>query len=124
MAHFAKLNNENIVEEVIVVNNDVLLDDNGVEQEHIGIDFCKFLFNYQNFKQTSYNGNFRKNFAGKGFSYDETRDAFIPPKPFDSWVLDEDTCLWNPPIKRPENTGVDDLYTWDEEIINWKLIKQ
>jgi hypothetical protein len=124
MAHFAKLDNENIVEQVIVVANDVLLDESGIEQEKIGIDFCRYLSNWNNWKQTSYNKTFRKNFAGIGYFYDENRDAFIPPKPFNSWVLDEETCIWNPPVKYPENTSEDDFYTWDEEIINWKLIKQ
>lgn len=119
MAHFAKLNNENIVEDVIVVNNNVLLDDNGVEQEKLGIDLCKHIYNYQNFKQTSYNGSFRYNFASKGFVYDEVRDAFIPPKPFESWILNEETCTWNPPIERPSD---DTRYTWNEENVRWELI--
>lgn len=92
MAHFAKLDESNIVTEVIVVHNNELLD-NGVESEAKGIAFCQSLFG-GNWKQTSYNGNIRKNYAGIGFSYDEQRDAFIPPKPEGDWILNEDTCLW------------------------------
>lgn len=77
MAHFAKLNKDNIVEEVIVISNDVLLDENGVEQEKLGLDLCKYLYNYQNFKQTSYNGNFRGKYAAVGDYYDELKDEFI-----------------------------------------------
>lgn len=92
MAHFAKLDESNIVTEVIVVHNNELLD-NGVESEAKGIAFCQSLFG-GNWKQTSYNGNIRKNYAGIGFSYDEQRDAFIPPKPEGDWILNENTCLW------------------------------
>lgn len=92
MAHFAELNDQNVVLRVIVVHNNELLD-NGVESEAKGIDFCHSLFG-GNWKQTSYNGNMRKNYAGIGFTYDPVRDAFIPPKPGDNWVLDEATCQW------------------------------
>ena len=92
MAHFAELDNQNTVLRVIVVHNNELLD-NGVESEAKGIAFCKTLFG-GNWKQTSYNGNIRKNYAGIGFTYDPVRDAFIPPKPGDNWVLDEATCQW------------------------------
>lgn len=92
MAHFAELDDQNTVLRVIVVHNNELLD-NGVESEAKGIAFCKTLFG-GNWKQTSYNGNIRKNYAGIGFTYDPVRDAFIPPKPGDSWVLEESTCQW------------------------------
>jgi hypothetical protein len=130
MASFAKLNN-NIVERVESVVNEVLKDSNGIEQESIGIEFLKTLYNEPNaiWKQTSYNTHggvhdnngipFRKNHAGIGYSYDETRDAFIPKKPFNSWILNENTCLWNPPIDKP-NDG--NKYIWNEEILNWELI--
>lgn len=124
MAHFARLNDKNVVEDVIVVNNDVLLDENGIEQEKLGIDFCKFLFNYEKFKQTSYNSSFRKNFAGIGYFYDENRDAFIPEKPFNSWILNEETCQWEAPVKYPENVSEDDFYTWNENRLNWELIQE
>jgi len=98
MAHFAKLEN-NIVTNVIVVNNNELLD-NGIEKESKGIEFCQNLFG-GTWIQTSYNGNIRKNYAGIGYIYDETLDAFIPPKPFDSWILNETTCQWKTPFPYP-----------------------
>lgn len=117
MAHFAKLSNNNIVEQVIVVNNSELLE-NGIESEQKGIDFCNSLFG-GTWIQTSYNATFRKNYAGIGYTYDASRDAFIPPKPFNSWILDEDTCLWESPIPYPNNGGI---YRWSEEDFNWILI--
>jgi len=93
MAHFAKVNESNIVEQVIVVNNIELLDADGVEQESLGAAFCENLFG-GTWKQTSYNGNMRKNFAGIGYIYDSERDAFIPPQPDGNYALDEVTCLW------------------------------
>ena len=93
MAHFARLE-DNIVTKVIVVNNNELLVD-GVESEHKGIEFCQSLFGGGEWKQTSYNDNFRKNYAGIGYIYDETRDAFIAPTPTEGdWTLNEDTCKW------------------------------
>lgn len=93
MAHFAQLDESNIVTQVIVVHNNELLD-NGIESEAKGVAFCQSLLG-GNWVQTSYNGNTRKNFAGIGFTYDQTRDAFIPPKPEEgNWVLNEDTCIW------------------------------
>jgi hypothetical protein len=93
MAHFAQLDESNIVTQVIVVHNNELLD-NGVESEAKGVAFCQSLLG-GNWVQTSYNGNIRKNYAGVGFTYDKTRDAFIPPKPEEgNWVLNEDTCIW------------------------------
>jgi hypothetical protein len=114
MAHFAKLEN-NIVTEVIVVHNNELLDENGIEQESKGIAFCQNLFE-GTWKQTSFNGNFRKNYAGFGMTYDESRDAFIPISPFPSWVLDENTCQWKAPIDMPID---DKKYKWDEATISW-----
>lgn len=120
MAHFAQLDDNNIVTQVIVVANEELLLD-GVESETKGVNFCKSLFGENTeWKQTSYNGNFRKNYAGAGFIYDAERDAFIPPKPFPSWVLDEATCQWQSPTPRPvydpENPK---SYTWDETTLSW-----
>ena len=93
MAHFAQLDESNIVTQVIVVHNNELLD-NGVESEAKGVAFCQSLLG-GNWVQTSYNGNIRKNFAGIGYTYDQTRDAFIPSKPEEgNWVLNEDTCIW------------------------------
>lgn len=93
MAHFAQLDDNNIVTQVIVVHNNELLDENGQESEAKGIAFCQSLLG-GNWIQTSYNGNFRKNYAGQGFTYDVIRDAFIPPKPEGNWILDETTCQW------------------------------
>ena len=116
MAHFAKLDENNVVLTVNVVNNnDVMLD--GVEIESVGIDFLTRWSNgYTNWKQTSYNRNFRKNYAGIGYTYDVQRDAFIPPKPYASWTLDEDTCLWQAPTAMPTD---DKMYYWDESTLSW-----
>lgn len=92
MAHFAQLDDNNVVTQVIVVHNNELLD-NGVESEAKGIAFCQSLFG-GNWVQTSYNGNIRKHYASEGFTYDVARDAFIPPKPEGNFVLDEETCTW------------------------------
>lgn len=120
MAHFARLNTDNIVEQVIVVANKDTSDDNGVEDEIIGIAFCKRLFGTDtNWKQTSYNGNFRVRYAGRGYSYDPTLDAFIPPKPFESWVIDTDTVNWKAPLEEPtltqEQIDAGSSYRWDED---------
>ena len=118
MAHFAEIGLNNVVERVIVVHNNELLDENGNEVEQKGIDFCKSLFG-GTWVQTSYNGNFRKNFAGKGFKYDSERDAFIAPQPFASWVLKEDNCRWEAPVDYPDDGN---NYRWDEEASSWILI--
>jgi hypothetical protein len=121
MAHFAEIGLNNIVIQVIVVNNNELLDENGNESEAKGVEFCRNLLGGI-WLQTSYNGNLRKNFAGIGFTYDQSRDAFIPPKPFNSWVLNEETCLWDAPISYP-NDG--EMYYWNEETLSWiKVIKE
>jgi len=131
MASFAKLNSENIVTTVVSVVNEVLKDSNGVEQENIGIQFLKTLYNESNaiWKQTSYNTvggvhllggtPFRKNHAGIGYTYDQQRDAFIPQKPYNSWILNEQTCNWEAPVARPDDNN---MYKWNEEILNWELI--
>jgi hypothetical protein len=117
MAHFAKIDNNNIVINIIVVHNNELLDQGGNEIEQKGIDFCKSLFGQDtNWIQTSYNGNFRKNYAGIGFTYDETRDAFIAPKPYNSWILNTDNCRWEAPIPMPTDGK---LYKWSEETLTW-----
>jgi hypothetical protein len=94
MAHFAKIGLNNKIIEVLSVHNNELLDSEGVEQEVNGIDFLTKLTGWAIWKQTSYNNNFRKNYAGIGFTYDEDRDAFIPPKPSADAILNEETCLW------------------------------
>jgi hypothetical protein len=123
MAYFAKLGTGNIIEQVISINNSVITDANGVEQEQLGVDFINKLYNTRDvWKQTSYNNNFRKNYAGIGFQYDQTRDAFIAPKPFNSWVLNEDTCIWESPVAKPTTVLEDNqYYSWNESIINWEI---
>lgn len=116
MAHFAQLNESNQVTQVIVVHNNELLV-YGVESEQAGIDFCKSLFGADTvWIQTSYSGSIRKNYAGFGFTYDSTRDAFIPPKPFASFVLNETTCLWESTVPYPTDGGV---YFWREDLMQW-----
>jgi len=125
MASFAKIGLNNKVIEVLSVNNEVLKDVNGIEQESIGIDFLTKLTGYPVWKQTSYNANFRKNFAGIGMTYDEDRDAFIPEKPYASWVLNEDTCLWEAPVAMPtltqEQINNQNYYIWNEQNQTWDL---
>ena len=119
MAHFAKLGIGNIVEQVISINNAVITDANGVEQEQLGVDFINKLYKTNDvWKQTSYNNNIRKNYAGVGYTYDQSRDAFIAPKPYNSWILNEDTCIWEAPLSYPTD-GQD--YIWNEETTSWTL---
>jgi hypothetical protein len=114
MAHFAKLDDNNLVLEVHVVANAAL---DATNEELSGIEFLtEWSGGYTNWKQTSYNGSFRKNYAGVGYFYDEVLDAFIPIKPFNSWVLNEETCQWNSPVDHP-NDGK--IYTWNEDEISW-----
>jgi hypothetical protein len=120
MASFAKIGLNNKVIAVHSVNNDVLKDSNGIEQENIGIEFLTNLHGWSIWKQTSYNNNFRKNYAGIGYTYDEEHDAFIPPKNFNSWVLNETTCRWESPIPYPND---DEQYKWNETNQTWDLIE-
>ena len=115
MAHFAKLGVGNIVEQVIVVSNDIAI------TEQAGVNFINKLYNTRDvWKQTSYNNNIRKNFAGIGYQYDQTRDAFIPPKPFNSWILNEDTCRWEAPLAKPQD---ENKYTWNESTLTWDIVE-
>ena len=114
MAHFAELDANNVVLRVIVVDNKDTADANGVEKEHIGAAFCERLFG-GNWKQTSYNGNIRKHYAGAGFTYNSVRDAFIPPQPYPSWTLDDD-ANWQPPVAMPTDGQ---MYSWDEATQAW-----
>jgi hypothetical protein len=117
MAHFAKLDSDNNVIEVSVVHNNELLDENGNESEARGIAFLtEWSGGYSNWKQTSYNSTFRKNYAGIGYTYDSTRDAFIAPQPYPSWTLNEDTCRWEPPVPMPIDNK---RYKWDEPTLDW-----
>jgi len=126
MAHFAKLGVGNKVEKIEVVSNDI------ATTEQQGVDFLNNLYNTRDvWKQTSYNTKagehklggtpFRKNYAGIGFTYDQTRDAFIPPKLYNSWTLNETTCIWEPPIPYPDD---DNSYTWNETTKQWDLINE
>ena len=119
MAHFAQLEN-NIVTQVIVVSNQDILNEQGQELEQKGIDFCSNLLG-GTWKQTSYNGNIRKNYAGIGYTYDEGRDAFIPPKPYNSWLLVEETCQWKAPVDYPTD---ENQYAWDESTLSWVQLEQ
>jgi hypothetical protein len=132
MASFAKIGLNGKVIEVQSVVNEVLHDSNGVEQESIGIDFLTKLTGYPVWKQTSYNTHggvhdnngtpLRKNHAGIGYTYDEDRDAFISKKPFNSWILNEQTCLWEAPVSKPtEELETNECYSWNESIINWEI---
>ena len=122
MAHFAQLDENNIVTNVIVVHNDVVENLPFPESENAGVEFCQSLFGLDTiWKQTSYNKNFRKHYASIGYTYDATRDAFILPQPFQSWILDESTCEWNPPVTPPDNGK---KYKWDETTISWKIMKR
>jgi hypothetical protein len=117
MAHFAQLDGNSVVLEVIVVNNDVIDNLPFPESEPVGIAFCQSLFGADTiWKQTSYNATFRKNFAGIGFTYDPILDAFIAPKPYPSWLLNTSTCQWQAPVPRPTDGK---LYVWDETTLSW-----
>ena len=120
MASFAKIGLNNKVIEVLSVHNNELLDSNGVEQENIGVDFLTKLTGWAIWKQTSYNGNIRKNHAGIGYTYDEDRDAFIPKKPYNSWILNEATCDWEAPVALPDT---ENRYNWNEINQNWDIIE-
>ena len=130
MASFAKIGLNNKVIEVQSVVNEVLHDSNGIEQEVIGIDFLTKLTGYPVWKQTSYNTHggvhnnngtpLRKNHAGIGYTYDETRDAFIAPKPFNSWILNEDTCRYEAPVAYPTDGA---KYKWNETNLTWDIIE-
>ena len=124
MAHFAKLGTGNIITAVHVVSNDV------ATTEQAGVDFLNNLYKTRDvWKQTSYNTKggvhllggtpFRKNYAGVGYTYNQTKDAFIPPKPFDSWTLNENTCLWEAPVAYPDD---DNRYIWNETTQTWDLV--
>jgi hypothetical protein len=105
MSHFAEIDNDNIVQRVIVAEQDF------INSGAVGDSF--------RWIQTSYNNNFRKNYAGTGYTYDKTRDAFIAPKPYPSWTLNDDTCRWEPPSSYPDDGK---KYEWDEDTTSWKEI--
>ena len=120
MAHFAKIGLNNIVTDVLVVANRDTMNSQGNEQESIGIEFLKTLTGHETWIQTSYNGNIRKNYASIGYTYDSQRDAFIPPKPFESWVLNENTCQWEAPTSMPNDNKE---YRWNESTTSWVVVE-
>ena len=120
MAHFAQIDEKNNVIQVIVVDNNAIDNLEFPESESLGVEFCQYLFGSETmWKQTSYNGNFRKNYAGIGHTYYENLDGFVPPKPFASWTLNEQTCLWEPPTPHPKDGNI---YRWDEETTSWVVL--
>ena len=114
MAHFAEIDANGVVQRVIVVANKDTADVDGNESEAIGVAFCQKLLG-GNWKQTSYNANFRKHYAGIGYTYDAGRDAFIPPQPYPSWSLDAD-CNWQAPVAMPSDGK---MYSWNEATQAW-----
>jgi hypothetical protein len=117
MAHFAQLDSNNVVIQVIVVDNKDTADAFGVEKEHIGAAFCERVLG-GNWKQTSYNGNKRKNYAGIGYTYRADIDAFVPPQPYASWVLNAN-AQWEAPTAMPTDGTMENPYTWDEATTSW-----
>lgn len=115
MAYFAKLDENNVVTQVIAIANSDTADASGVEKEYIGAAFCERLFG-GTWKQTSYNNNIRKNYAGAGFIYHADIDAFVPPKPFASWLLNEQTAQWEAPVAMPNDNND---YEWNEDSQSW-----
>ena len=127
MAHFAKINSSNIVEEVLTIANEAMLDSDGVEQEQMGVDLLTNLTGHTNWKQTSYNTRagvhkdgvtqIRKNYAMIGMTYDPTRDAFYEQKPYNSWTLNDTTCVWEAPLPLPSDASEEDeiWYDWNED---------
>jgi len=113
--YYAELDQENYVLRVICVNKNFCLNENGVFDETLGSEWCKNNLNGVRWIQTSYTGEFRKNYAGIGDYYDEEKNAFITPKLYDNWIFDEETCKWIPPIPKP-NSG---KYVWDQELTKW-----
>jgi hypothetical protein len=119
MAHFARINENNIVDEIIVIDNEDCQNLDFPESESVGQEFITSIGLSGNWKQTSYNANFRKKYAGIGDTFDETRDAFITSKPFTSWILNEETCVWEAPIERPSDGK---FYRWSEDEQSWEEV--
>ena len=118
MAHFARIDENGVVQQVVVVDNKDTADASGVEKEHIGAAHLEKILG-GTWKQTSYNGNMRKNYAGIGYTYRADIDAFVPPQPFASWVLNESTAQWDAPVPMPTDGN---MYSWDEDTVSWKDI--
>jgi len=119
MAHFAKVDENNIVTQVIVINNNVILTENNEESEELGKAFCQKTFGEGAYVKTSYNNSFRKNYAAVGFTWREDLDGFVPPQNYTSWTLNETTCRYEPPVSMP-NDG--NQYMWNEENTGWTLV--
>lgn len=117
MAHFAQLDENNVVIQVIVVADKDTMDENGNEVEAIGVAFCERLLG-GTWKKTSYNGNIRKNYAGIGYTYNADIDAFVGPQAYPSWVLNEETARWEAPVPMP----TEGIWTWDEDTVSWKEV--
>lgn len=125
MAHFAEVDNNGVVQRVIVVANKDTADANGNEMESIGVAFCQKLLG-GTWLQTSYNGNIRKNYAGIGYTYRADIDAFVPPQPYPSWLLNSDTAQWEAPVPMPADAGTGEppkMYSWDEAAGDWVLVE-
>lgn len=125
MAHYARVNADNIVTYVTPISNDMITDENGVEHEEWALNHLYTTIPDSvgdRWIQTSYNNNFRTRYAGIGFTWDETLDAFIPPKPFESWIFNSETLDWDPPIPMPPITENGPFYYWDEELGNWRTV--
>lgn len=118
MAHFAKLGLNSKVEQIVVVDNNDITDESGVEHEELGIELLQKVTGYPFWKQYSYNGSFRKNPASVGMIYDEGKDAFYFPQPYPSWTFDEETCVWNPPVAYPDDYWTE-TYSWNEDSRQW-----
>jgi hypothetical protein len=123
MAHFAQIDENGTVLQVIVVPNHKCINDQGQEDEAVGVAFCQSLIPYTNWIQTSYNGNIRGRYAGIGFTYDANRDAFLPPQPYPSWLLNEETLDWYPPTPRPDTVTEGYYLSWNEETTSWEEIE-
>tara|TARA_R100000773_G_C4219240_1_gene117787 strand:+ start:217 stop:678 length:462 start_codon:yes stop_codon:yes gene_type:complete len=134
MAHFAKINKDNIVEDIIVIDNEQILDENGDEQEALGLTFIKDVLKFDgDWIQCSYNKSFRGNFPGDNYTYDKSKDEFIPPKPFASWTYNYETHVWEAPVAYPDNPPKDQedqgelfdtdkdeyIYKWNEKDQKW-----
>ncbi|MCP3698582.1 MAG: hypothetical protein GY920_08520 [Aliivibrio sp.] len=121
MAHFVELDESNVVTRVIVVHNNELLDGE-IESEAKGVEFCSALFGHENWVQTSYNSNIRKQFAGVGYTYDSDKDVFIEPSPYPSWTLNENSD-WAAPVEKPDESGLaeNQYYAWHEDSQTWEI---
>ena len=121
MAHFAKIGLDNLVIDVLVVANRETMDSSGIEHETIGVEFLKNLTGHEAWVQTSYNGNIRKRYAGIGYTYNSSLDAFVPPKPFPSWTLDNATADWVAPVPMPTDGK---KYVWNENTQSWDVVNE